>query len=52
MCAACDVGYFKAFGQCLPCISPAGNIVVMLVSWLKRKAVWAGEHAVWARKSE
>eukprot|EP00983_Pelagomonas_calceolata_P068916 1150138-Pelagomonas_calceolata.AAC.8 len=32
MCADCAEGYFRAFDNCLECISPGGNIIAMLVS--------------------
>uniref|UniRef100_A0A7S3QS60 TRP C-terminal domain-containing protein n=3 Tax=Dunaliella tertiolecta TaxID=3047 RepID=A0A7S3QS60_DUNTE len=30
MCADCAEGYFRAFDNCLECISPGGNIIAML----------------------
>ncbi|KAF5839329.1 hypothetical protein DUNSADRAFT_1106 [Dunaliella salina] len=30
LCQECSDGYFRAFNNCLECISPAGNVVAML----------------------
>eukprot|EP00967_Tisochrysis_lutea_P023782 scaffold27296_cov19-Tisochrysis_lutea.AAC.1 len=30
LCQSCADGYFRAFDNCMECISPAGNIIGML----------------------